>query len=172
MKKLTFLAVSTLALAACDKIPGFGGGQVEANGSVAGGNGAAPASNAVADAGVTSSRSLAGLSGAEAGGSPDGTGGKDPAATDAIPASASQGEVDPRFVGRWSDDGSCKDISELRADGAFRANNGAMGRWRVEGDELVFSGAGGVFRLHVDSIEPNRIVTTNAQGQSGATIRC
>ena len=168
MKKLTFLAVSALALAACDKIPGFGGDQVEANGSVVGGNAATPA-NAVADAGVTSSRSLAGLSGAEAGGS---TGGKDPAASDAIPASSSQGDVDPRFVGRWSDDGSCKDISELRADGAFRANNGAIGRWRVEGDELDFSGAGGVFRLHVDSIESNRIVTTNAQGQTGATIRC
>ena len=168
MNKLTFLVASALALAACDKIPGFGGGQVEANGSVAGGNATAPASNVIADAGVTSSRSLAGLSGAEAGGT---TGGKDPA-PNAIPANSSQGDVDPRFVGRWSDDGSCKDISELRADGAFRANNGAMGRWRVEGDELVFSGAGGVFRLHVDSIEPNRIVTTNAQGQSGATIRC
>jgi hypothetical protein len=169
MNKLTFLAVSALALAACDKIPFLGGDPVEANASVAGRNSAAPSSNAVADAGVTSSRSLAGLSGAEAGG---GTAGKDPAASDAIPASSSQGAVDPRFVGRWSDDGSCKDISELRADGAFRANNGAIGRWRVEGDELVFSGAGGVFRLHVDSIEPDRIVTTNAQGQSGATIRC
>ena len=169
MNKLTFLVASALALAACDKIRGFGGGQIEANGSVAGGNATAPASNVIADAGVTSSRSLAGLSGAEAGGA---TGGKDPAPSNAIPANSSQGDVDPRFVGRWSDDGSCKDVSELRADGAFRANNGAMGRWRVEGDELVFSGAGGVFRLHVDSIEPNRIVTTNAQGQSGATIRC
>ena len=168
MNKLSFLAVSVLALAACDKLPFGGGGSVEANGSVAGGNAAQPA-NAVADAGITSSRSLAGLAGGE-GGSPGG--GKDPATSDAIPASSSQGGIDPRFVGRWSDNGSCNDISELRADGTFVANNGVTTRWTVVGDDLVFSTKDRTIRLHIESVEPNRIVTTNEQGQSGPSIRC
>ena len=168
MHKLALLAVSALALTGCDKMPFGGGGTVEANGSVAGTN-AASTSNAASDAGVTSSRSLAGLGGSE-GGSPDG--GKDPAAASAIPASASQGGIDPRLVGRWSDNGSCNDISELRADGTFVANNGVTTRWSVVGDYIVFSTKERTIRLHIESVEPNRIVTTNEQGQSGPSIRC
>ena len=171
MKQLTiFAATALLALTACDKIPFLQGGKAEANGS------AAAPGNAVADAGITQSRSLAGLngggeSGAQSGGAQSG-GSKDPAAGTAIEAGSTQGVVDPRLVGRWTDNGDCKDAAELRPDGTFLASNGASGRWSVAGNQLVFTGAGGEYRLRIDSVEPDRIVTTTAQGQSGGSTRC
>jgi hypothetical protein len=169
LRKLTLLAATALfVLTACDQIPFLQGDKVEANGSVAATNAAAGNASAAAtpsDAGITSSRSLAGL----AAGNPDG-GGKDPAA--AIEAGARQGTLDPRLVGRWSDSGDCKDAVELRADGSFRTHNNLGGRWQVEGDFLVFSGNATEVRLRLDSVEPNRIVNTDAQGNTGQTTRC
>ena len=166
MKQLTILAATALlALTACDKIPFLNGG----NGSADAGN-TANASNmaAAADAGVTSSRSLAGLSGGSESGATQG-GGKDPTATQ---AASTEGVADPRLVGRWSDTGKCTDAAELRADGTFLAANGATGRWAVAGNQLIFSGPGGEFRLRIDSVEPNRIMTTTQEGQSGGSTRC
>ena len=162
MKKLTLAAVSAmLALAACDQIPFLQGDRDQANAAstnAAGGNAAA-----AADAGITSSRSLAGLGGNQAG-----QGGKDPGA---VPAGA-QGQADPRLVGRWTDNGDCKQSAELRPDGSFVAPNGATGGWSVTGDELTFTGANGEFRLHLDEVGPDRIVSTNQEGQRGISTRC
>jgi hypothetical protein len=168
MKPLTLLAATALlALAGCDRIPFLQGDQVEANGAAtnaAAGN--ASANVAPGDAGITSSRSLAGLSGNTGEGAP---GGKDPIA---VQAGSPQGRVDPRLVGRWTDNGDCKVAAELRPDGVFVAPNGAEGRWEVAGSDLVFRGAGGEFRLRLDEVEPDRIVTTNQQGQTGGSTRC
>ena len=166
MKRSTlFVITALLALPACDKIPFLNGG----NGSADAGT-AANASNtaAAADAGITSSRSLAGLSGGtESGSSP--SGGKDPTATE---AASTMGVADPRLVGRWSDSGKCTDAAELRADGTFLAANGATGRWAVAGNQLIFSGPGGEFRLRIDSVGPDRIMTTTQSGESGGSTRC
>ena len=168
MKRLTLLAVTAmLTLAACDQLPFLqgdkseGNAAAETNGSAAGN---ASAAAAPASAGVTSSRSLAGLSGGGA------DGGKDPAT--AIQAGASQGTLDPRLVGRWSDTGDCKDAVDLRADGTFLAQNGGNGRWRVDGNNLVFFDEDQVVELQIEAIEPDRIVTTSAEGQTGPSIRC
>ena len=166
MKTLSLLAATALlSLTACDLLQGD---TVEANGSAALVNasaGNASAAATPADAGLTSSRSLAGL----AGPANDG-GGKDPNA--AIEAGASQGVIDPRLVGRWSDSGDCKDAVELRPDGSFQTQNQLVGRWQVEGNQLVFSGNGNEVRLRLDSVEPNRIVNTDASGHTGQTLRC
>jgi hypothetical protein len=167
MRRQTLLAATALfGLAACDKIPFLQGDKVEANGSVAATEAAGNASAAAIppDAGITSSRSLAGLAAGNA------NGGKDPGV--AIEAGARQGIIDPRLVGRWSDSGDCKDAVELRADGSFRTHNNLGGSWQVEGDDLVFSGNGTEVRLRLDSVEPNRIVNTDAQGNTGQTTRC
>ena len=158
------LTIVLLGLAGCDFLQGD---RVEVSGNVAATNasaGNASASASPSSAGIGSSRSLAGLSG---GG--DAGGGKDP---QAIQAGASQGAIDPRLVGLWTDNGDCKQASELRADGSFLSASGATGRWQLEGDELVFSGEGGEARLRIESIEPDRIVTTNAEGSSGPSTRC
>ena len=160
-KPILLAAIPMLAMAGCDGLPFFQGNQADtqANAANASGNAAA------ADAGLTSSRSLAGL-----GGNSGGQGGKDPAAG-AVQA-GSQGAVDPRLVGRWTDTGDCKTVTELRPDGTFVATNGVTGRWMFSGDQLVFSRGSEEFRLRVDSIEPDRIVTTSAEGQTGPSSRC
>ena len=169
MKPLTLLAATAmLALAGCDRIPFLQGDQSEANAAnanAAAGN--ASASVAPGDAGVTSSRSLAGLSGNTGEGAQGGQSGKDPVAVQ-----AGSGRLDPRLVGRWTDNGDCKVAAELRPDGVFVAPNGAQGRWEVVGSDLIFRGAGGEFRLRLDEVEPDRIVTTNQQGQTGGSTRC
>ena len=164
MKRQTVLA-ALLVLGACDQIPFLQGGGGEGNLSAANASGGnASASATPGDAGITSSRSLAGL-GNESGSQS----GKDPVA---IPAGSPQGQVDPRLVGRWTDTKDCQQTAELRSDGNFVAPNGAMGRWHVAGNQLVFIGDGGEFRLRLDAIEPDRIVTTNSQGQTAQSTRC
>jgi hypothetical protein len=93
--------------------------------------------------------------------------------TAATPAADAQiGLADPRLVGRWSDLGDCSDAVELFADGTFRTHTGATGRWGVSGTAMTFTGPGGVFRLRLDAIEPDRIVSTNEEGERGDSTRC
>ncbi len=167
MNKTLLLLTAACALAGCDLLQGdkveVSGGNAAANASA----GNASAAAAPASAGITSSRSLAGLTGGGSAGAGDG--GKDPSG--AIPAGATQGVVDPRLVGRWTDTGDCKVTVELRPDGSFVANNGG-GRWAVEGDDLVFSGNGQTYRLRLDTVEADRIGTTDQEGRSGQSTRC
>lgn len=167
MKPLTLLAATAmLALGGCDRIPFLQGGEVEANAATANAAaGNASANVAPGDAGITSSRSLSGLSGDP--GANAGQSGKDPNAVQ-----AGSGRIDPRLIGRWTDNGDCKVAAELRPDGVFVAPNGAQGRWEVVGSDVVFRGAGGEFRLRLDAVESDRIVTTNQQGQTGGSTRC
>lgn len=171
MTRPTLLAATALlALAGCDRIPFLQGGGGDGNASAAAnassGNAAAAAP---AGAGIGQSRSLAGLAGNGGEARPAGPGGKDPTA---IPARSSEGGVDPRLVGRWTDNGDCKAVTELRPDGTFVATTGVVGRWEVNGNELVFSGNGNEYRLRIESLEPGRVVTTSPEGQSGASTRC
>jgi hypothetical protein len=161
--KIIFPIAAMVALGACDY---FQGDRVEATNNVANTSASAGNESAVAapsGAGISSSRSLAGLSGGGAGG------GKDPGG--AIEA-GSAGTIDPRFVGRWTDNGDCKQVMELRPDGTFLASSGVTGTWRVEGGELNFVTNDGVIPLRIDSVEPDRIVTTNAEGNTGPSTRC
>ena len=171
-RPILLAATASLALAGCDQIPFFRGSGGDGNSAAANASSGNASASAPANAGIGQSRSLAGLSGnqGQAGqGGQSGQGGKDPTA---IPASSSEGGVDPRLVGRWTDTGDCKAVTELRPDGTFVASGGGVGRWEVNGNELVFSGNGNEFRLRIESIEPGRVVTTTAEGQSGASTRC
>ena len=164
MNPKTFLLLAAAgALAGCDLLQGDTvevSGNLAANASSGNASAAAPSS-----AGLTSSRSLAGLTGE--GISADG--GKDP---NAIPAGAGQGVIDPRLIGRWTDTGDCKAVMELRPDGTFLASNGLVGTWRVAGNTLNFSANGENIPLRLDSVGQDRIVTTNAQGNTGPSTRC
>ena len=162
--KILFPIAATVALGACDY---FQGDRVEVTNDVANSSASAGNNSAVAPpagGGISSSRSLAGLSG---GGAADG--GKDPGG--AIEA-GSGGVIDPRFVGRWTDNGDCKQVMELRPDGTFLASTGVTGIWRVEGGELNFVTDDGVIPLRIEAVESDRIVTTNAEGNTGPSTRC
>ena len=173
MTRPTLLAATALlAVAGCDQIPFFQGGGGNESANAANASAANASAAAPANAGIGQSRSLAGLSGSggQAGqGAQGGQGGKDPTA---IPASSSEGGVDPRLVGRWTDTGDCKAVTELRPDGTFVASGGGVGRWAVNGNEIVFSGNGNEYRLRIESLEPGRVVTTSPEGQTGASTRC
>ena len=172
MTRPTLLAaIAMLALAGCDRIPFLQGDANPGNSAAANASAGNASAAAPPNAGIGSSRSLAGLAGnSTAPADQPGQGGKDPTA---IQASASEGGVDPRLVGRWTDDGDCKSVMELRADGSFLASSGVAGRWEVNGNELIFLANGGQeFRLRVDSVGPDSVATTNAQGESGTSTRC
>lgn len=160
-------ALACLGLAGCDRL-GFGQDEAADNGSVEAGAGnevradAGPVRNDISDAGVTRSRSLAGLTGG-------GIGGKDPGA---IPAVA-PGAIQPGLlVGRWSDDGNCKQDFEFFPDGTFRTWEGVEGGWMLDGDRLTLTGAGDPLQVTLRAIDADRLVVVNPDGSSGQSTRC
>ncbi|HWT11143.1 MAG TPA: hypothetical protein VN231_00145 [Allosphingosinicella sp.] len=167
-------AAALLALGGCDRL-GMAGGADEdrISGNIVGG-GAAPGTAAPAtataqgDAGVTTSRSFAGLGGGKAGA----PGGKDPAAAAAVPTASAGGVPPARLVGRWTDDGDCKHDVEFRPDGTFRSYTGGEGRWALAGDLLTLTGGGGTFRLRLQSVGDDAMMTVNEQGTLGRSTRC
>jgi hypothetical protein len=161
-------AVACLALAGCDRL-GFGSKEPAAtNGSAEAdaGNDARAETDSppsgISDAGVIRSRSLAGLTGGT-------IGGKDPGA---IPAAA-PGPIQPGLlVGRWSDDGNCKQEFEFLADGTFRTFDGVEGGWALNGDTLTLTGPGDPLQVTLRALDADRLVVVNADGSSGDSIRC
>jgi hypothetical protein len=121
---------------------------------------AANSARAAPDAGLTSSRSLAGLTG---------TGGKDPAA---VPAESGAVIAPQLLVGRWADDEACKQDVTLRPDGTFLSHTGGEGTWSVDGDVLSLTGAEGTFAVRVQAIEGDIMTMVNADGSIGRSRRC
>ncbi len=165
MVRLGLLAVAMLVtLSGCDvlELAGFGGnetGNVSANQSA--GSKEPEAQNLqIADAGVTSSRSLQPLANLSE------TGAKDPTA---IPA----GFDGNSLLGRWGDFGDCsKNVIEFHPDGSFRAGNGGIGQWSLDGDQLTFSGDQGEIRVRLEAIDSNRLTIVHANGTRGQSQRC
>lgn len=168
MKRAWLIAGVAAMMGGCDYV-NFSVGGDEANSAA--GNAAAPANaqasagGTPAGAGVTTSRSLAGLGVGNAG-----TGGKDPSAG-ATPAGASG--IDPELlVGRWTDDGDCKRDIEFRPDGTFRSYTGGEGSWELAGDVLTLTGVNGSFELRLQSLDDDTMMTLNPQGARGRSTRC
>ena len=166
-KAVIVLALAWLGLAGCDRL-GFGSKDPAAanNAAEADTGNDAQAQNAtqaaISDAGITRSRTFAGLTGGS-------QGGKDPVA---IPAAA-PGAVDPALlVGRWSDDGNCKLTFEFLADGTFRTFEGGGGGWSVDGQTLRLTGSGESMQITLRSVDAQRLVSVNPDGTIGQSTRC
>ena len=157
-------AMMLVTLSGCDvlSLAGIGGNETEnvsANQS-AGAKDPAAQNVQVADAGVTSSRSLQPLA------NPSEAGEKVPTA---IPA----GFDGNLLLGRWGDFGDCsKNVIEFNPDGSFRAANGGIGQWSLDGDQLTFSGDQGQIRVTLESIDGNRLTIVHANGTRGQSQRC
>ncbi|WP_114953471.1 hypothetical protein [Sphingosinicella terrae] len=167
MRKRIALAMTVLlALAGCDRL-GFGQGTAPQNDAVensAKANVAAAQNAAPADAGITRSRSLAGLTGT----STD-AGGKDPGA---IRASASGPIRADLLLGQWSDDGNCKQGVEFLADGTFTTSNGVAGEWSLDGSVLELAGPAETMRVELRAVTADRLVIANSDGTTAQSIRC
>ena len=172
MKGMTILAVvALLGLTGCDLL-GFGqGGKADDNQSAAANTSNASASadgkptggaGAPSDAGVTTSRSLAGLSGGDAGG-------KDPTA---VPASSGATFDRAALIGDWADDEACKSLISLGPDGTFRAADGGQGTWRLAGDVLTLEGPGGAYVVRIQSLDGGILTVVNPNGSLGRSRRC
>ena len=170
MRGLTILtAVALLGLTGCDRL-GLGlGGKPDDNQSAASNTSNASASadgkptdGAPADAGVTTSRSLAGLTGGD-------TGGKDPVA---VPASSGATVDRAALIGDWADDEACKSLISLGPDGNFRSADGGQGTWRLNGDVLTLSGPGGNYVVRIQSIDGGLLTVVNPDGSVGRSRRC
>lgn len=89
-----------------------------------------------------------------------------------LPASAIAALDPSAFVGRWTDNGDCGEVTELQADGIFIAPNGAIGNWAVEGDILKIWGPGGTISWTVEFDGPDTIVLTSSDGSVSRSTRC
>ncbi len=173
--KLGMLMSAALALGGCHLIGGAVAGNDSADaGNAADANLAAPAGDKrtgdggnggdprIADAGITTSRSLQAFAG---GGAMDG---KDPMA-----AGAGNAEISPQaLVGRWADDANCATFIQIHADGTFRSYTGGTGGWRLDGDQLHLSGDGGTFTLGIQAYDGQSMQVVNPDGTVGRSIRC
>jgi len=170
MKGMTILAmVALLGLTGCDLL-GLGQGakpddnqSAAANASNASADGKPTAgAGAPGDAGVTTSRSLAGLSGGD-------SGGKDPTA---VPVSSGATFDRAALIGDWADDEACKSLISLGPDGTFRSADGGQGTWRLAGDVLTLEGPGGRYVVRIQSLDGSVLTVVNPNGSLGRSRRC
>ncbi|MBX3562826.1 MAG: hypothetical protein KF780_13560 [Sphingomonas sp.] len=178
--KLGMLCGAALTLGGCHLIgSAFAGNETAEPGNVAAtadANLAAPAGGKrsgdggdnggdprIADAGITTSRSLQ----AFAGGGP---GGKDPSVGGG--PGGVVGLSPQTLVGRWADDANCATFIQINADGTFRSYTGGSGGWRLDGDQLHLSGDGGTFTLAIQAYDGRSMQVVNPDGSAGRSIRC
>lgn len=175
MKKLVLVA-AVLTLGACDFVKGGLPGGLAANqvNMAAEGNQMAAAGDKpgsqtparIADAGVTTSRSLQAFSNNGAGSD---LGSKNPIALDA------NGEVaitPALLIGSWTDNGNCNQAVEFLPDGTFRSFNGGGGQWQLDDGMLFLTGQGGNTTLRLETTDGRTIMTTNPNGTTGRSTRC
>jgi hypothetical protein len=171
--RTTLAAAAMFALGGCDMIvAGFAGADnagIPNGAEAANANAAAVAGDKrpeggdrrIADAGVTTSRSLQAFAGVA-------PGGKDP-----LNGGAGLGGLSPQaLVGRWADDVNCQMDINIFADGTFRSFNGGSGNWRLNGDMLQLSGDGGTFTLRIQAFDGQSMQVVNPDGSVGRSIRC
>lgn len=176
--KATIAAAAMLALGGCDMITaGLAGGDnasADNNVETAAGNitagpfgdkraGASGGEPYIADAGITTSRSLQAFAG---GG--EAMGGKDMMASGGGIGGLSPGAL----VGRWADNADCSMDIHIFDDGTFRSFNGGQGSWRLDGDRLHLSGDGGTFTLRIQAFDGRSMQVVNPDGSVGRSQRC
>lgn len=173
MKSRVVPILALLALAGCDRL-GFGqkadsaeNRSADADAGTAPGDNAASGRREIADAGVTSSRSLSSL----IGGGEGPVGDKVPGA---IPAASGAGMpiARPALFGDWADDQSCKQVTTLRPDGTFVAANGGEGEWTLAGDVLTLAVPDGNVVFRIRSLEGDVVMLAGADGSIGRSYRC
>ncbi|MBX3562827.1 MAG: hypothetical protein KF780_13565 [Sphingomonas sp.] len=76
------------------------------------------------------------------------------------------------LVGRWGDNGDCRQDVIFRADGTFLSYTGGEGRWTLNGDRLALTGPGGEFVMRVRWGDSGRLIITNPDGSIGSSQRC
>jgi hypothetical protein len=90
----------------------------------------------------------------------------------AVSDEASAAPTAAALVGRWGDNGDCTKDVVLSADGTFTSYAGGAGRWSLNGDRLVMSGADGVFELRISSVNESTLIVGNPDGSFGISQRC
>lgn len=76
------------------------------------------------------------------------------------------------LIGRWGDNGDCTKDIVFNADGTFLSYTGGVGQWRLDGDRMTMSGAGGTFVVQVQVINGSQLMITNPDGSVGTSQRC
>jgi len=97
-----------------------------------------------------------------------------PASDPVAPSGDTQASaIDPALVpGRWTDTGDCADALEYTADGRVIAPDGATGLWRLEGDQLTVTAAGGTQTVRITSLDQSAAYAVSPDGTVQSSQRC
>jgi hypothetical protein len=75
------------------------------------------------------------------------------------------------LLGRWTDNGNCREWVDFNRDGRFVTFSGAAGQWSVAGDRLTFQGQSTI-TARVSIVGRDEIRLTHNDGSVGASTRC
>ena len=171
MARAVLAIVAALALSGCDKIGEMLGIDAsDTNRSASNGSGGSGGDGLIANLQPVDGAAPPGQDEGQPNGMQEAGPGEEmpPGPQDGMP-----GGIDPsQLIGRWGDNGNCAQAVQFFANYTFIAPNGGRGNWRLNGDRLtLFSGErSATFRLR--SIDSQRLVVEDSNGQTSESIRC
>ena len=76
------------------------------------------------------------------------------------------------LVGRWGDNGDCRQDVTLNADGSFTSYTGGEGQWTLNGGTMSMAGKQSTQQVQVEVIDQDHVRITNPDGSIGTSQRC
>jgi hypothetical protein len=76
------------------------------------------------------------------------------------------------LVGRWGDNGDCRQDVTLNADGSFTSYTGGAGQWSLNGGTMSMAGKQSTQQVQIEVIDQDHVRITNPDGSVGTSQRC
>ncbi len=77
------------------------------------------------------------------------------------------------LIGNWTDNDDCGEVTDLRSDGSFRAPNGGVGKWQLDGNQLTLSSTGNTgLTFTVQAESKDKIFVFMQNRDTGYSTRC
>lgn len=76
------------------------------------------------------------------------------------------------LIGRWGDNGDCRQDVTLNADSNFTSYTGGEGQWSLNGGTMSMAGKQSTQQVQVEVIDQDHVRITNPDGSVGTSQRC
>jgi len=76
------------------------------------------------------------------------------------------------LVGRWGDNGDCRQDVTLNADSSFTSYTGGEGQWSLDGSTMSMAGKESTQQVQIEVIDQDHVRITNPDGSVGTSQRC